>query len=362
MNETKSDEWYALLKKGDDNLERKYAYNRSMMGLLDGQKAQTAQEQATMITGGGTRSVSLDANNEAVYTGQTKPGINNLSSMIGYRGQTNQSRQTILGDLGWIEHEISQKLDEIVQGDGMDEVDKARLSFELKKLENEKKDTIFKQTLLAGITLNDYQDRQLKGIEEDINILKDNYANNPDMDYDDYQKELFSLESEKTKYSPNGSFLPQDFPIEEDWEQYVVFQNGFGKNSANVNAEFLRRLAYMAKQEGIILEIGSGYRTNSAQKKLDENGNLAAPAGKSWHEYGLAVDCKKNAGFLRNLPKGTLEKYGLTRRAVVDGKWEWWHITPLDVYPNGDSVPGSDRKNWALENAYYNGIDVGFGG
>ena len=69
-----SDEWYDLLKKGDDILEQRNAYNRSMMGLLDGQKAVTAQESAATQTGGGRRSVSLDAKDEAVYTGQTKPG------------------------------------------------------------------------------------------------------------------------------------------------------------------------------------------------------------------------------------------------------------------------------------------------
>ena len=37
-----SDEWYELFKKGDDLLAMKDAYNRGMMGLLDGEKAQTA--------------------------------------------------------------------------------------------------------------------------------------------------------------------------------------------------------------------------------------------------------------------------------------------------------------------------------
>ena len=40
-----SDEWYALFKKGDDLLAMKDAYNRGMMGQLDGQKAQAAEEQ-----------------------------------------------------------------------------------------------------------------------------------------------------------------------------------------------------------------------------------------------------------------------------------------------------------------------------
>ena len=69
-----SDEWYALLEKGDDLLAMKDAYNKGMMGLLDGQKAVTAEEQAATKTGGG-KSVSLDANDEAAYTGGIKPGM-----------------------------------------------------------------------------------------------------------------------------------------------------------------------------------------------------------------------------------------------------------------------------------------------
>ena len=49
------------------------------MGLLDGQKAVTAQESAATQTGG-SRSVSLDAKDEAVYTGQTKPGMDDEES------------------------------------------------------------------------------------------------------------------------------------------------------------------------------------------------------------------------------------------------------------------------------------------
>ena len=67
-----SGEWYTLLKKGDDILEQRNAYNKGMMGMLDGEKAVTAQESAATQTGGGTRSVSLDAKDEAVYKRQTK--------------------------------------------------------------------------------------------------------------------------------------------------------------------------------------------------------------------------------------------------------------------------------------------------
>ena len=69
-----SDEWYALFKKGDDLLAMKGAYNRGMMGQLDGQKAVTAEEQAA-TSSRGRRSAGLDANDEAAYTGGTKPGM-----------------------------------------------------------------------------------------------------------------------------------------------------------------------------------------------------------------------------------------------------------------------------------------------
>ncbi len=65
-------QFHTLLKKGDDILERKNEYNKGMMGLLDGQKAVTASERAA-IQSGGSRSGSLDANDEAVY-GADKAG------------------------------------------------------------------------------------------------------------------------------------------------------------------------------------------------------------------------------------------------------------------------------------------------
>ncbi len=72
-----SGEWYALFKKGDDLLAMKDAYNRGMMGQLDGQKAQTAEEQAeqTATSSRGRRSTSLDTDDEAAYTRGAKPGM-----------------------------------------------------------------------------------------------------------------------------------------------------------------------------------------------------------------------------------------------------------------------------------------------
>jgi hypothetical protein len=67
-----------------------------MMGLLDGQKAVTAQESAATQTGGGTRSVSLDAKDEAVYTGQTKPGMDDESQTTGDSNDNSEAGQSDL--------------------------------------------------------------------------------------------------------------------------------------------------------------------------------------------------------------------------------------------------------------------------
>ncbi len=68
---TGDDKWYEYHDKVDELVKQRDAYNRGMMGQLDGDKAQTAEE-ATATAGGG-RSVTLDANDGAVYTGQ--PGM-----------------------------------------------------------------------------------------------------------------------------------------------------------------------------------------------------------------------------------------------------------------------------------------------
>ena len=68
---TGDEKWYEYHDKVDELVKQRDAYNRGMMGLLDGEKAQTAEEAtATETARGGGRSVSLDANDGAVYTKQ----------------------------------------------------------------------------------------------------------------------------------------------------------------------------------------------------------------------------------------------------------------------------------------------------
>lgn len=57
------------------------------------------------------------------------------------------------------------------------------------------------------------------------------------------------------------------------------------------------------------------------------------------------------------IPNSTLQVYGLIRNALKnDGGVEEWHYTPLEVT---NYLRGA-KENWALENMYYNGIELGF--
>lgn len=168
-------------------------------------------------------------------------------------------------------------------------------------------------------------------------------------------------EKEQTPWRYVPDTLPGDYPVEINWEEYVNFDAPPNNGSdSNINPEFLGRLAYMVKTEEIeMLQVGSGYRTN--EKQASYTGDLAASPGTSWHEYGLAVDCKLSWRFLKDLPKSALVEYGLCRWVTSDsGVYEWWHIDPIEVYPGGKKVHGKDRKEWAKNNAYYEGIEIGW--
>ena len=98
-----------------------------------------------------------------------------------------------------------------------------------------------------------------------------------------------------------------------------------------VNPAFLK-LLYGALEEyyrttGKKAIITSGYRTYEQQEALRrEKGNMAAKAGQSPHEFGLAVDI--NSADLNAMDKlGILRKYGLTR--PVGG--EPWHLEPAGI-------------------------------
>ena len=79
-----SDEWYELFKKGDDLLAMKDAYNRGMMGQLDGDKAQTADNKRD-------RAVEDDQNPEK--TNESK-ALNDLIKTPGYEEDEDNSDAT----------------------------------------------------------------------------------------------------------------------------------------------------------------------------------------------------------------------------------------------------------------------------
>lgn len=73
------------------------------------------------------------------------------------------------------------------------------------------------------------------------------------------------------------------------------------------------------KKLGKKVAIIAGFRTRKDQEELyykyiKESGALAAPPGKSWHEYGLAFDAveiEPKYGFHKNYPISEWEKLGI---------------------------------------------------
>jgi len=138
-------------------------------------------------------------------------------------------------------------------------------------------------------------------------------------------------------------------------------------------AEFLERASMVfdrkpteaEKEEHLTFIVGYGFRSNDMKNTLD-----SVPGGTSWHNYGLAVDCKGTSVLKDNdkYPRGNLkadgifEKYGLCREAkdTNTGEWEWWHITPIDCYPPNAAgkrvrVSADNMYDWANNNATYPG-------
>ena len=109
-----SDEWYALLEKGDDLLAMKDTYNKGMMGLLDGQKAQTAEEAAAMAGGG--RSAGFDANDEAMFTGGTAPGIDDGEEENQTVGDSNDTTEPDTSDFDTLK-DLMERATANVQGE-----------------------------------------------------------------------------------------------------------------------------------------------------------------------------------------------------------------------------------------------------
>lgn len=110
----------------------------------------------------------------------------------------------------------------------------------------------------------------------------------------------------------------------EEIEDY--FSLSYGVNISSVDYRLILRLYIMGNALGFDnITIDSGYRSNEEQQRLYDaylngTGNLAAPPGASWHNWGGAIDLR--SGALTARPDSDFECYGLIR--PVEG--EPWHI------------------------------------
>lgn len=92
------------------------------------------------------------------------------------------------------------------------------------------------------------------------------------------------------------------------------------------------QLAAGAQQAGHQVGLGSGWRSHDDQKRLyAEKPNLAAPPGRSNHEYGLASDLTYSSATARQWVHQNAHKYGL-----------WF---PMDYEPWHAQLIGIDRHN-----------------
>lgn len=113
---------------------------------------------------------------------------------------------------------------------------------------------------------------------------------------------------------------------------------GGGTHLDKVNPMVMGKLAPMAKEykerTGKDLNITDGWRSSQMQAQLyQQKPGLAAPPGKSMHEFGFALDMNsKQATELDNM--GLLGKYGFTRPMWPPGKSkkaEEWHVEPIEI-------------------------------
>lgn len=135
---------------------------------------------------------------------------------------------------------------------------------------------------------------------------------------------IFNLKLSATAYKTENSAI------------YVTGQN-------NINPVFAGRLAKLAKDFGVKVNITSGYRTIQEQQDLvimyvgmpgyyiknnavynSNNEMMVAAPGKSRHNYKFAADC---SGFITNLSNAVLNKYGLYKPM----SYENWHIEPIET-------------------------------
>lgn len=129
----------------------------------------------------------------------------------------------------------------------------------------------------------------------------------------------------------------------------------YGKSRASkMNPGFKSKLEAMAgdykAKTGKNIVIGDTYRSNAEQAQAFANKpGLAAPPGKSMHEFGYAVDMSsKQATEADNM--GLFAKYGLTRPmwpGKPGGKKEEWHVEPVEIQGKYAQVRGGASSSAA---------------
>lgn len=90
----------------------------------------------------------------------------------------------------------------------------------------------------------------------------------------------------------------------------------------------LQAMINAAKQDGVNLDIISGYRSHQEQQALyDKYGpGRAAKPGTSNHEKGMAVDFANTPGAYKWLAQNA-SRFGLKTNTQAGG-WEPWHVSP----------------------------------
>lgn len=114
-----------------------------------------------------------------------------------------------------------------------------------------------------------------------------------------------------------------------DASDFVKLKSDYVKGPTNINPYLLSLLETLAKDKGKTISLTSGGRTKAQQEDLKRRKpGLAAQAGYSKHEYGLAVDVADV--WLKNMSESELAKYGLHKPALKS-KGEDWHIEPIQT-------------------------------
>lgn len=174
-------------------------------------------------------------------------------------------------------------------------------------------------------------------------------------------------------YDSQYAIINKKHPLPEDYEpsDLVVPNVAATKDGLQLRKDAADALEIMfnaAEEEGIILKLGSGYRSYSTQNRIFNNyvardgedaaNRYSARPGQSEHQTGLAVDLSdaSTANFLKNVFKNTEEgiwlkensyKYGFVLRFLEDKEditgyiYEPWHFRylgtteALKVYESG---------------------------